>query len=69
MAYFVYLLIACQGKHDQTGLLYDRAVAIRERALGPDHPDVAESLLYKAMVAEDQVRAVKKFPESLCGVR
>ena len=39
--------------------LYERALAIREKALGPDHPDVAKSLnnlalLYRAQGAYER---------------
>jgi CHAT domain-containing protein/Tfp pilus assembly protein PilF len=33
-----------QGKYDQALPLAQRALAVREKALGPDHPDVATSL-------------------------
>ena len=33
-----------QGENDRAEQLYRRSLAIREKALGPDHPDVATSL-------------------------
>ena len=44
-----------QGKLDEAEPLYTRSLAILEKALGPDHPDVAQSLnnnaeLLRAMV-------------------
>ena len=33
-----------RGRYGEAQLLHERALAIRERALGPDHPDVAGSL-------------------------
>src|SRR5712671_6523173 len=33
-----------QGRHADAEPLYKRALAIREKALGPDHRDVAQSL-------------------------
>ncbi|CAN0413880.1 unnamed protein product, partial [Laminaria digitata] len=33
-----------QGKYEEAGPLCERSLAIREKALGPDHPDVANSL-------------------------
>ena len=33
-----------QGQYAQAEPLYKRSLAIREKALGPDHPDVATSL-------------------------
>ncbi len=37
-------LYAYQGKYAEAEPLYQRALAIREQALGPTHPDVAKSL-------------------------
>ena len=36
--------------------LYDRALAIDEKALGPDHPDVAGDLNNKAALLKAMVR-------------
>ena len=33
-----------QGKYDEAKPLYERAIAIDEKALGPDHPGVATDL-------------------------
>jgi hypothetical protein len=33
-----------QGRYDESRRLFERALAIQERALGRDHPDVARSL-------------------------
>jgi tetratricopeptide (TPR) repeat protein len=38
------LLYKTQGKYGQAEPLYKRSLAIREKALGPDHPAVARSL-------------------------
>ncbi len=38
------LLYQTQGKYAKAEPLYQRAPAIREKALGPEHPDVAQSL-------------------------
>jgi tetratricopeptide (TPR) repeat protein len=37
-------LYGAQGRYARAEPLYQRALAIREKALGPDHPDVATSL-------------------------
>ena len=37
-------LYCTQGQYAQAEPLYKRALAIWEKALGPDHPDVATSL-------------------------
>ena len=38
------MLYETQGKYADAKLLHKRALAIREKALGPEHPDVAQSL-------------------------
>src|SRR2546422_7420029 len=38
------LLYDSQGKYSEAEPLYRRSLAIREKALGPDHPHVAVSL-------------------------
>jgi hypothetical protein len=38
------LLYEAQGRHADAEPLYKRALAIEEKALGPDHPHVAVSL-------------------------
>ncbi len=38
------LLYAAQGRYAEAEPLYKRALAISEKALGPDHPNVATSL-------------------------
>ncbi|CAN0549492.1 unnamed protein product [Ectocarpus sp. 12 AP-2014] len=37
-----------QGKYDKAEPLYERSQAIREKVLGPEHPDVAQSLNNRA---------------------
>ncbi|CAB1109604.1 unnamed protein product [Ectocarpus sp. CCAP 1310/34] len=37
-------LLKAQGKYDDAEQLYERSLAIREKVLGPEHPDVAQSL-------------------------
>ncbi len=43
-----------QGKYAEAEPLNQRALAIWEKALGPEHPDVARSLNNLAMVYTDQ---------------
>ncbi len=38
------ILYQTQGRYAEAEPLHRRALAIREKALGPDHPDVAASL-------------------------
>ena len=45
-----------QGKYDYAEPLYERSLAIREKALGPEHPDVAQSLNNLAGLLRAQVR-------------
>lgn len=45
-----------QGKHDEAELLFERSQAIREKALGREHPDVATSLNNRASLMELQAR-------------
>ncbi|CAM9713107.1 unnamed protein product, partial [Ectocarpus sp. 6 AP-2014] len=33
-------LLVMQGKYEEVGPLYDRSLAIREKVLGREHPDV-----------------------------
>ena len=63
------------GAYDQALPLYRRALEIREKALGPEHPDTANSLnnlalLYQVMGAYEQAlplyqRALKIIEKSL----
>ena len=47
------VLYLAQDQHAQAEPLYQRALAIREKALGPDHPNVATSLEnYAALLRE-----------------
>ena len=55
-------LLAMQGKYAEAEPLYQRSQAIREKVLGLEHPDVAQSLNNRAGLLESQVRIVKKFP-------
>ena len=49
-------VVAMQGNHGDAKPLYERSLAIREKVLGPDHPDVASSLNNLAMLLNNQVR-------------
>ena len=44
-----------QGKLEEAAPLYKRAVAVWEKALGPDHPQVATGLNNQAALLEDLV--------------
>ncbi len=45
-----------QGRYADAEPLYKRSLAIREKALGPDHPDVASSLNNLGSLYENQGR-------------
>lgn len=51
--------ILFQGKNDEALSLLERSLAMREKALGFAHPDIAESLINKAGLFGVQVRAFK----------
>jgi tetratricopeptide (TPR) repeat protein len=50
------------GRYTDAVQLARRVLAIREKALGPDHPDVADSLTILAMLYESQVRYAEAEP-------
>ena len=47
------LLYEAQGRYGEAEPLYKRSLAIREKALGPEHPDVATSLDSLAVLSLD----------------
>jgi serine/threonine-protein kinase len=53
------------GDRERAGALADEAVALRRRALPPDHPELAASLIYLANVRLNQARA----PEAVAHAR
>lgn len=46
-----------QGKIADVALLHERSLAIKEKTLGPEHPDVASLLNSLALSLESQVTA------------
>ncbi len=50
-------LYHAQGKDAEAEPLYQRSLAIREKALGPEHPDVATSLENYAAILRQTARA------------
>ncbi len=50
-------LYQAQGKYAEAEPLYQRSLAIMEKALGPDHPDVATSLENYAALLRQTARA------------
>lgn len=51
-------LLITQGKLDEAEPLFERALDIRERVLGPEHPDVASTLNNLADLSTCMVRYV-----------
>eukprot|EP00752_Nemacystus_decipiens_P018035 g16168.t1 len=47
-------MMAAQGYYEDAKPLYERSLAIREKVLGPDHPDVASSLNSLAVLLKTQ---------------
>ncbi len=43
-----------QGKYEEAEPLYQRSLAIEEKALGPEHPQVATSLNNLALIYQAQ---------------
>jgi tetratricopeptide (TPR) repeat protein len=61
-----------QGQYAKAEPLYQRSLAIREKALGPEHPDVAQSLnnlaaLYKAQGQYAKAEAMKARAKAILG--
>jgi tetratricopeptide (TPR) repeat protein len=50
------LLYRDQGRYEEAEPRFQRALEIREKALGPEHPDVAQSLNNLAGLYHDQGR-------------
>ena len=60
----LYHAICCvQGKYAEADPLFVRAIEIGEKALGPDHPNVATMLSGRAGFLASQVRAARIFQE------
>ena len=53
------IVLMDQGRYDEAELPFERAIEIRERALGPDHPEVAISLIGLASLRKKQSRTVE----------
>jgi tetratricopeptide (TPR) repeat protein len=56
------LLYYAQGKYEEALPLYKRALAIREKVLGPGHPDVALSLNNLALLYYAQGKYEEALP-------
>lgn len=65
------LLYKTQGQYAKAEPLYKRSLAIREKALGPDHPDVAASLWNMAILYRETGRekAAKDFEKRAVAIR
>ena len=49
--------ISCQGEYAKAGELYEQCQAIQEKVLGPEHPELAETVGNRAVLLQAQVRA------------
>ena len=49
-------LLSLQGKYHEVEPLLAQSQAIREKMLDTEHPDVAESLINRAVLLEKEVR-------------
>ena len=68
------LLYYTQGQYAQAESLFERSLAIREKALGPNHPAVATCLenlaeLYKATNRPTEAEALKKRAEAIRAIK
>ena len=63
--------VLAQGRYAEAEPLLQRALAIREKALGPDHPDVAEVLEHLAKLYDQTGRSeeAKKLSERARQIR
>ena len=55
-------LYGAQGKYTEAEPLYKRSLQIREKALGPDHPDVGQSMNNLALLYEAQGKYAEAEP-------
>lgn len=53
--------VTFQGKYEEADPLHDRSLAILEKVLGPDHPDVAVVLNNGAESLHRQVTGIGRF--------
>ena len=65
IAFPVTAALGSQGKHGEADALLLRAIGIQEKALGPDHPEVAKSLTIRANVLRAQVLRVSPGEDSV----
>ena len=65
------LLYEAQGQFAQAEPLYTRSLAIREKALGPEHPSVARSLEDMAVVyrVTDRAKDAETLEKGAAGIR
>ena len=54
-----------QGNFGDAEALHERSLTIREKTLGPDHPDVGRSLGSMAVLLKNQVRTMKERPRNV----
>ena len=59
--------VTFQGRLDEADPLFERSLAIWEKVLGPDHPNVAASLNNRAELLQAQVSGVMYCEDMSCG--
>jgi len=64
------MLYHIQGEYEKAEPLHKRALAIREKAFGPDHPEVVPSLwnianLYRKTGRDKEAEALEKRAEAI----
>lgn len=57
--FVLFFLVTFQGKYEEAEPLHVRSLAIREKVLGPDDPEIATSLKATAALLQSQVRAIR----------
>lgn len=62
---FAYVNSSIQGEYAEAVEMYERCQMIREKALRPDHPDLASTFNNRAGLLESMVRARVLFQELL----
>lgn len=49
--------VTSQGKYEEAELLYERCQVIQEEVIGPEHPNLAETLHTRARLLQNQVKS------------
>jgi len=63
------VLYGKRGKYKEAEPLCKRALEIREKVLGKDHPDVAKQLNNLALLCQNQVTILEALYKYMCAAR